>query len=482
MATNLKFKETVNQGLKRSFEVVVSAQKIDEHVKTELQKVGQKVKIPGFRPGKVPFDVLQKRYGQSVMGEVIERAINDATRDLMKENELVPALRPDVNVTKFDEGKDLEFSVSLEVMPKAPEVDFASIKLEKLVIDVSDDEINSSLERIAANNADKKEKSGKAAKGDVVNIDFKGFIGDEAFAGGEGNGFDLELGSNQFIPGFEEQLIGAKAGDDVTVNVPFPKDYHSTELAGKDARFECKVHTVMEKVAPEMNDAFAAKLGVESLDKLKELIRNQLAGDFEGLVRNRIKKKLFDVLDEKTGFDVPEGMVKLEFDAIWKQFEQAKARGQVDEDMTEEDLKEEYQTIAQRRVRMGILLSQVAAGQKLEVTTDELRKAILDQARMYPGQERQIFEFYNKNPEYVNELRGPILEEKAVDHVLSLVQLTEKKVTTSEIVKMDEEEDAAEGAKAKKKPAAKKAAKSEESADAEAAPKKAAKKKAAEAE
>lgn len=478
MATNLKFKETVNQGLKRSFEVVVSAQKIDDHVKAELQKVGQKVKIPGFRPGKIPFDVLQKRYGQSVMGEVVERAVNDATRDLMKEHELVPALRPDVSITKFDEGKDLEFSVSLEVMPKAPEVDYKSISLEKLVVEVSEDEINSSLERIAANNGDLKEKSGKAAKGDSVNMDFKGFLGDVAFPGGEGKGFDLELGSGQFIPGFEDQLIGAKAGDDVTVTVSFPKDYHSTDLAGKEARFECTVHKVQSKVAPELNDEFAKKLGVESLDKLKELIRNQLAGDFEGLVRNRTKKKLFDLLDEKTGFDVPEGMVKLEFDSIWQQYEQAKARGQVDEEgASEDELRAEYQAIAQRRVRMGILLSQVAGAQKLEVTTEELRKAILDQARMYPGQERNIFEYYNKNPEQVNELRGPILEEKAVDYVLSQVNVVEKKVTTADIVKMDEEEDAASNAKAKKKPAAKKADKAD---DADAAPKKAAKKKAAE--
>ena len=477
MATNLKFKETVNQGLKRSFEVVVSAQKIDDHVKAELQKVGQKVKIPGFRPGKIPFDVLQKRYGQSVMGEVVERAVNDATRDLMKEHELVPALRPDVSITKFDEGKDLEFSVSLEVMPKAPEVDYKSISLEKLVVEVSEDEINSSLERIAANNGDLKEKSGKAAKGDSVNMDFKGFLGDVAFPGGEGKGFDLELGSGQFIPGFEDQLIGAKAGDDVTVTVSFPKDYHSTDLAGKEARFECTVHKVQSKVAPELNDEFAKKLGVESLDKLKELIRNQLAGDFEGLVRNRTKKKLFDLLDEKTGFDVPEGMVKLEFDSIWQQYEQAKARGQVDEEgASEDELRAEYQAIAQRRVRMGILLSQVAGAQKLEVTTEELRKAILDQARMYPGQERNIFEYYNKNPEQVNELRGPILEEKAVDYVLSQVNVVEKKVTTADIVKMDEEEDAASNAKAKKKPAAKKADKAD---DADAAPKKAAKKKAA---
>lgn len=458
MAANLKIKETENQGLKRAFEVIVSAEKIGEHVNKELVKVGQKAKIPGFRPGKIPMEVLKKRYGHSIMGEVVERAVNDATRDVMTQHELVPALRPDVKIVKFDEGKDLEFSISLEIMPKAPEVDYAAIKLEKLVIEVSEEEVNSSLERIAANNGDLKDKAGKAEKGDSVHMDFKGFIGDVAFPGGEGKGFDLELGSGQFIPGFEEQLIGSKAGENVTVNVAFPKDYHSADLAGKDARFECVVHKVQSKVAPELNDAFASKLGIESLDKLKDLIRTQLAGDFESMVRNRLKKKLFDVLDEQTKFDVPEGMVKLEFDSIWQQYEQAKARGQVDDEgASEEDLKAEYSAIAQRRVRMGILLSQVAGAQKLEVTTEELRKAIFDQARMYPGQERAIFEFYNKNPEHVNELRGPILEEKAVDYVLSQVQLTEKKVTTSDIVKMDEEEDAAEGAKLKKKASAKKA-------------------------
>ncbi len=476
MATNLKIKETVNEGLKRAYEVVVPAQKIDETVKLELAKVGEKVKIPGFRPGKVPTKLLQERYGQSVMGEVIERAVREATNDLMSEKKLIPALRPDVKISdNFAEGKDLEFSVTLELMPKAPEVDFSKVKLEKMVVTVSDDEVTSSLERIAANNGENKEKSSKAANGDVVKMDFKGFIGEEAFAGGEGKGFELELGSGQFIPGFEEQLVGAKAGENVTVNVPFPADYHSKDLAGKNARFECTVHAVMGKVPAKLDDEFAKKLGLESLEKLKDVVRDQLANDFEGLVRNRLKKKLFDVLDEQTGFDVPEGMVKLEFDAIWQQYEQAKARGQVDDDVSEEELKKEYQAIAQRRVRMGILLSQIAGAAKLEVTTEELRQAIFDQARAYPGQERQIFEFYNKHPEHVNELRGPILEEKAVDHILTKITLTEKKVSTADIVKMDEEED--EAANAKKKPA-KKAAKTDDVVDAEKPAKKVAKKKA----
>lgn len=476
MASNLKIKETLNDGLKRAYDVVVPATKIDETVKLELAKVGEKVKIPGFRPGKVPFKLLQERYGQSVMGEVIERAVRDATRDVMVEHKITPALRPDVNITDFAEGKDLAFSIALEVMPMAPEVDFSKIKLEKMIVDVSDAEVISSLERIATSNGDLKEKSGKAANGDVVKIDFKGFIGEEAFAGGEGKGFDLELGSGQFIPGFEEQLVGAKAGDAVTVNVPFPADYHSKDLAGKNARFECTVHAVQEKVPAKLDDEFAKKLGLESLDKLKDIIRQQLVGDFEGLVRNRLKKKLFDVLDEQTGFVVPEGMVKLEFDAIWQQYEQAKANGQVDEDASEDDLKKEYQAIAERRVRMGILLSQVAGAAKLEVTTEELRQAIFEQARAYPGQERKIFEFYNKHPEHVNELRGPILEEKAVDHILAKVELVEKKVTTADIVKMDEEEDEAQGAK--KKSSSKKAAKSDDAADAEKPAKKTAKKKA----
>ena len=443
MAQALQVKEKENKGLKRSFAVTVPSTEIEKEVSRQLQQVSQTAKIPGFRPGKIPEKVLRQRYGQSVMGDVINSAVNKATIDVLDQHKLTPALQPDIRITTFEEGGDLSFDMELEIMPESPTLDVSKISIEKPVADVEESKITEALERIAASNRDLKAKAdgAKAAKGDVVQIDFKGFIDDVAFEGGEGRNFNLELGSGQFIPGFEDQLIGAKAGDDVTVNVTFPKDYHAPNLKGKKTRFEVKVHAIQEAVIPEMNDDFAKELGMESLAKLKDAIREQITRDYDVLARNRMKKHLFDELDKACKFDVPQGMFTMEFDAIWKQVEQAKEQGDpAVKGKTDAALKKEYEAIADRRVRLGIFLSQTAGRNNLQVDRTDLSKAVMEQARMYPGQEAKIIEFYQKHPEQLAEMRGPILEDKAVDFLLTQVKLKEKKMTLEALMEEQESE------------------------------------------
>jgi trigger factor len=443
MAQALQIKEKENKGLKRSFEVVVPASEIEKEVVRQLQQVSRNVKIPGFRPGKVPEKVLRQRYGQSVMGDVINAAVNKATTDVLDKQKLVPALQPDVKITKFEEGSDLSFDIELEVMPESPTLDLAKISIEKPVAEIEEAKIHEALERIARSNRSLQDKADgeKAQKGDVVRIDFKGFLGDEAFEGGEGRNFNLELGSGQFIPGFEDQLIGAKAGDEVTVNVTFPKDYHAANLKGQKTRFDVKIHAVQAPVIPTMDDAFAQGLGMESLEKLKDAVRDQIQRDYDSVARNRMKKHLFDALDSACSFAVPEGMFKLEFDAIWRQVEEAKEQGDpAVKGKTDAALKKEYEAIADRRVRLGIFLSQTAGRNNLQVDRADLSRAVMEQARMYPGQESKIIEFYQKHPEQLAEMRGPILEEKAVDFLLTQVTLTEKKMTLEQLMEEQESE------------------------------------------
>lgn len=456
----MQIKETENEGLKRAYSVLIKAADLEKQIEAELREVGKKVKMPGFRPGKIPSQVLKQRYGKSVMGDVLQRAADDATRTILKEKKISPALAPDVAITAYEEGGDLSLSVTLELMPEVPEVKLDGIRIERPTFEIDDEEMNRALEVMAQRqrNLTEKPKSAKAEKGDVVQIDFKGFIGEEAFEGGEAKGYHLELGSGQFIPGFEEQLIGTKAGDALDVSVPFPKDYHKQELAGKDARFEVAVHVVKTPEIPAIDEAFAQSVGFEKLDELKEILKKQLESDYGTLVRNRMKKQLFDQLETICNFEIPEKMVQLEFDSIWQQHEQSLRYGEKSE-LPEDEQKAEYRAIAERRVRLGIFLSDVAKKNNIQVTREELGEAVQRQASMYPGQERKIFEFYRDHPEHVNELRGPILEEKAVDVIFGKITIKDQPSTVAELLK----EDGAEGEdKPKKKATAKtKAAKDE---------------------
>lgn len=449
--------EKSHAGLAYEFAIIVPAATVETHLEQELAAVGKKVKIPGFRPGKVPLSVLKQKYAKDVMGDVLQRAVNDATREVLDSKKLRPALTPDVKISSFEEGKDLAFDVAFEVMPEVPEIAYEKIETPEYVFEVPQADIEETLNRIAKSRQHTHAKEGKAALGDVVKIDFVGKKEGVAFTGGSAKGFSLELGSSQFIPGFEEQLVGAQAGDTRTVEVTFPKEYHSADLAGAPATFDVTVHEVAYIHIPEADDKLAQSMGFDTLDALKEAIKGQISGDYARAARAKAKKALFDTLEAQVSFEIPSKMLKLEFDSVWKQVEEAKKAGDASlKEKSDEALRKEYEAIAARRVRLGILLSELGRKNNVQITREELSAAVMAQARMYPGQEDKVFEFYRKNPQQVDELRGPILEEKTVDLILEKVKRKPVNVTIEELMR---DEDDAENADAapKKKPSKKKA-------------------------
>lgn len=428
--------ETKNEGLKRGFQIKLDAKSINEKTEQRLTAMSKNIKLDGFRAGKVPLKVLKQRYGKSIMGEVLELSVNEASQKILRDKKLIPALQPKLEITAYEEGGDLDFTMDLEVLPEVSEVDFSKINLERLVADVEDQEVDEAIERLAARNkVFKREEGAKAKKGTRVLIDFVGRIDGTEFEGGAAKNFALELGSGSFIDNFEEQLVGSKEGSDVLVNVNFPKNYHKQELAGKPAEFSVHVHEVQPGENPEVNDEFAKRFGFADLNGLKDAIKAQTQGEYEASARMKIKKQLFDSLDEKANFPVPQSMADLEFNSIWEKLQQAKQEG--DETIkakSDDDLRKEYTTIANRRVKLGILLSDVASKNKLQVTNEEVQRAVMQQAQQYPGQERAVFEFYKKNPQHLRELHGPILEEKAVDFIISKTKVTDRKVSSEEIM------------------------------------------------
>lgn len=462
----MQIKETLNKGLKREYAVVVPASEIEAQTEVKLKEVSQKVKVSGFRAGHVPMKLLKQRYGKSVLGEVLEAVVHKASHDVVDKNKLRPALQPDIKVTSFDEGKDLELTISMEVFPEVKDVDLKKITVEKPVYEIGEKDVEEAISRFAERNKERKVKGdkAKAVKGDVVKIDFKGLKDGVAFEGGTAEGFSLELGSGHFIPGFEDQLIGAKKGDEVKVEVSFPAEYHAKDLAGQPVVFEVKVHEVLESIAPAIDDEFAKKVGFENLDALKASFKEHIAKDYDGFVRNLMKKELFDKLEDVCDFDVPEGMVEAEFKQIWAKLKQAQAQG--DPSVSGKDdkaLEEEYRAISLRRVRLGVFLAELGRKQNVQVNQQELMNAVVEQARQYPGQEHKVIEFYQKNPAHVEELRGPIFEDKVVDYILTQVKATEKKVSLEDLLKMDLEEEEVKPAKK----AAKKSSKKEVEAQAD---------------
>ncbi|RED53336.1 trigger factor [Aestuariispira insulae] len=464
----MQISEIKNEGLSREYSVTISAADIDKRIDGRLQEVGSTIKIPGFRPGKVPMAILRQRFSKSVMGEVLEAAVNESSQEVLRQNELRPAMQPKIEIDSFDEGKDLIYKMGVECMPEIKEMDFGKIELTRLKAKVDDKEIEEAVERIAKDfrKSEPIAKARKMKSGDVAVIDFKGSVDGVEFPGGAGEGHHLELGSNSFIPGFEEQLVGAKAGDDLDVKVTFPAEYHSEDLAGKDAVFAVSVKETREYVDQEINDEFAKSLGLEDLDQLKGQVRERMENDYNQVSRTRLKRELLDALHEGHEFDVPAGMVEQEFEQIWKQFEQARDAGQLDESETskgEDELKAEYREIAERRVALGLLLSELGTKNNIQVTQDDLNRAMVQEAQKYPGQEAQVFEFYQKNPEALANLQAPIFEEKVVDFLLEMAKISDTEVSVEELMKDPDEEDApapkAKKTKAKKAASKKAAAK-----------------------
>lgn len=446
----MQVKELESKGLKRSYQIIVDANAINAKKETELKAVGKNAKIEGFRPGKVPLKVLEQRYGKAIQADVIKQVINGSVNDLVVKNKFRPTITPQVSVEDYNEGGELSFKVAIELFPELPELSFDDLKLERKTFEISQNDIDEALIKIAERSPQFADlpKSTKAEIGNIVKIDFKGTLDGVAFAGGSAEDFDLELGSKQFIDNFEEQLVGAKAGDKRTVKVTFPAKYPSAQLAGKDAEFEVTIKSVQEAKTPEINEEFATARGFADLNALNEAVRAQLIREYDMVVRNHLKKQLFDVLEEQHNFELPENMVEMEFKTIWGRIEQAIDSNEIVEEKEKEkgksELEKEYKKVAKRRVKLGILLAEVGTRNKIQINRDELSRAVMAQAQQYPGQERQIFEFYQKNPNRLEDLRGPILEEKAVDFILSKAKFSDVKTSLAELVDVGQDEESEE--------------------------------------
>jgi trigger factor len=443
----MQITETNAEGLRHEFMVVVGADDIERRVQDRLNDIGRSVRLPGFRPGKVPLSVLRKRYGSSVMGEVLEHVVNDSSTTAMRERNLRPALQPQVEIVSFDEGKDLSYKMAVEVLPEIQTMNFSELNLERLKPEVPDQEIDQALERIARQQRKSEPADRPAATGDLVVIDFTGSIDGTEFPGGSAKDYTLELGSGAFIPGFEDQLVGAKTGEQRTVDVTFPADYGAPDLAGKTAQFAVAVKEVRAITPQPIDDSLAEAVGMENLEGLRQAVRERIERDYAGLARQRLKRVLLDRLAERHDFPVPQGMVDIELDTIWKQFEaereRARKSGTAPEEggKSDEELKAEYRAIAERRVKLGLLLSEVGRKNNITVSQEELNRALVDEARRFPGQERQVIEYYRKNPSAADGLRAPIYEDKVVDFVLEMAQVTERGVSPAELLAEAEEDD-----------------------------------------
>lgn len=434
--------QTNVDGLKHAFRIVVPAGDIGAKVEVRLKEVATRVTISGFRPGKVPMSIVRKRYAASVMGEILEDSVQGGVRSALEQNELTPAVQPKVEIVSFDEGKDLEFTMEFEALPKIGEVDFSVVELVKPVVTVSDAEVEEALGRIAESRKvhEPIEKVRKAQKGDILEIDFVGRLDGEEFAGGKGEGYDLELGSDSFIPGFEEQLVGAVPGDTVTVTVTFPTEYHAKDLAGKEAEFEVAVKALKQAKIPDLSDEFAKSAGFDDLKALTVAVREQIQSDYVGLARGRMKRELLDRLSEMVSFPVPQSMVEAEFSAIWPEIEAAIKNDALEDDdkgKSEDDLKSEYTAIAERRVRLGLLLADTGRRNEVQVTQEDLNRAVMKEAMRYPGQERAVFQYFQSNRKAMDQLSAPIYEDKVVDLVLGKIVLVEQNVTPEELMGSD---------------------------------------------
>ncbi len=464
--------ETLSEGLKREYKVVIPAQDLKAKYSDKLAKLTQNVRLPGFRPGKVPPALLRKRYGDALAREVVEEAVSETASKTMTDKGLRPALQPKLlEVGKYEEGKDLEFRFQIEALPEIEPMDFRQLALERVKVAVAEADVDAALKRLAEGNPDLKpaDAGRKAEAGDVTVIDFAGTIGGVAFPGGSAEGHHLRLGSGGFIPGFEDQLLGSTAGEQRDVKVTFPADYPAKNLAGKDANFAVTVKELKQAHPAEITDAFAERVGAKDLADLKAQVRKQIEGDYASLSRMRLKRQLLDKLAESHGFAVPEGMVEAEFGLIWREVEEQKKQGQMDEAdkaKSEDELKAEYRKIAERRVRLGLLLAEVGRRNKIEVGREELGQAIVREAQRYPGQERKVIDYYQQNQEALAQLRAPLYEDKVVDYVLALAKVNEKAVTPKELTALAEAEAAEksgaapaaaeEGDKGKKKKASEK--------------------------
>ncbi|MEO1309734.1 MAG: trigger factor [Pseudomonadota bacterium] len=433
------------EGLSRSFTVKVPHDAIDARVVSKLEEIKGQVRLKGFRPGKAPVSFLKKMYGKGMFGEVVQDLVQELNDKALSDRNLQPAVQPKVDIEGDVEtiagGGDLQYDLHVEVLPEVEPVDVADIELTRPVAEVPAEDVENALKELAEGQREfaEREADATAEDGDQLDIDFVGKIDGEPFDGGTGEGIALIIGSGQFIPGFEEQLAGVKVGDEKVVKVTFPEDYQAEHLAGKEAEFDVSVNKISAPKDVEIDDEMAKKLGVESLDKLKETLGERLGEQFKQMSRAHAKRALLDKLDETHSFDLPKSMVDQEFEQIWQQVESAE-RDEEDKDKSEDELKAEYRTIAERRVRLGLVLAEIGKRHKVEVPNDQLQQAMIAQARQYPGQEREVLEFFKKNPGALAQVRAPLFEERVVDLIFELAKVTDKTVSKDELMKDPGEE------------------------------------------
>jgi trigger factor len=432
--------EVTTEGLRRQLKVVVGADELERRLSARLDDLKDRVRIKGFRPGHVPKAHLRKVYGRSVMAEVVQQAVADTSREVISRRQERPAFQPNISLPEdekeidkiFSGSADLAYTMSFEVLPKFDTLDFSKIEVERPVAEVTSTDIDKALDRLRNTNPLYKPKEGPAGEGDRLIIDFKGTIDGEAFKGGSAEDAQVLLGGRNFIPGFEEGLAGVKAGEERAVDATFPDDYPEARLAGKKARFDVTVKEVAPPEAPTIDDDFAKALGLESLEKLRETVKQRLEQDRMVASRLKLKRALLDKLNSDYTFELPPTLVDNEFQAIWRQvtsdLEQAK-RSFEDEGTTEEKARTEYHDIAARRVRLGLILSEVGTRNKIEVSDDEVNRALLERVRQFPGQERKVYDFYRNNPQALAEVRAPLFEDKVIDFITELAKVTEKQVS-----------------------------------------------------
>src|SRR5579884_720806 len=477
--------ETSADGLKREFKIVVPADDLETQVTDRLGELGRAIQLPGFRPGKVPMQILRRRYGAAVRGEVLEGAVQDGSAEAIRERNLRPALPPKIEIVNSEEGRDLEYTMSVELLPDLPEINFSELELERLVVDVPDEDVDKAVERLAEQQRKSEPVERAAEKGDVVVVNYVGRIDGVEFPGGKGDNVSIELGSGQFIPGFEDQLIGAATGEERKVNVTFPADYGAGEIAGKEAVFDVTVKEVRERQPAKIDDELAEQVGLDTLDELRQEIRQRMQHDYADATRQRLKRALLDKLAERVDFPVPPGMLDIEFDTLWRQYQddkkmrpeaaapeprdasapsvpdeaagaaaapepaaaaattEAPAEGTAEGDEDEEKTRAEFRQIAERRVRLGLLLAEVGRNNNINVTQEELNQALAREARRFAGYERQILDLYRKSPELANRLRAPIFEDKVVDFIVELAKVNERRVSPRELMSLPEGEDGA---------------------------------------
>ena len=443
--------ETLSDGLKRGLKITIPASELEAKMMDKLVEIKDQVRINGFRPGKVPLAHLKKTYGRSVMADIVQETVTQSSQAALEERKERPAMQPSIEMTEdqdeaneiLDGKRDLDLDVSYELMPEFEVGDLSGITIEKPVVEVADDEVLEQIEQIGAQSRPFDEKKGKAEDGDRITMSYLGMVDGEAFEGGADENGQLVLGSGQFIPGFEEQLIGKKAGDETVVKVTFPEEYQAAHLAGKEAEFDVVVKEVAAPGELVIDDDFAKNLGLEGLDNLKEIIKGQIDGQYAGASRQKVKRQLLDQLDEKYDFELPPTMLSQEFDGIWAQVEKEMEEAGTsfeDNDTTEDKARDDYTKIAERRVRLGLVLAEIGDSKEIQVTEDEMRNAVMQQASQFPGQEKEVFDFYQQNPQQLAGLRAPIFEEKVVDYILELATVTEKTVTKEELLAEDDEE------------------------------------------